>query len=259
MPKISCIIQARMGSTRFPGKNLAPILNADKPNPVCALEMIGAACAKVQEIDQVVIACPTGDEETFRDWAVLQEEYTGKQFFIFGGHPENVYWRVLQAAKFTKTDYIVDITGDCPLIPAWELRRMVRKFLFSQTGEYLSNVFPYRMVPDGWDIQIYTTAAMERHLPAIKWECHTGANLAALSEWQIRYEPVVAFAKAGNLRITLDTREDLEVIRKVARLYMDEGCLGSSVKCRRFLKHLQAQPPEWWTNAAVVAKEVGQG
>jgi spore coat polysaccharide biosynthesis protein SpsF len=258
--KTSVIILARTGSTRFPGKHFAPILNIDKPNPVCALELIHHACTRVMQIDEIVIACPLQDVPVFQEWANAQEEYTGSKYTVFGGDPDNVYARMLAAAIHTGTDVIVDITGDCPLIPVYELQYMVGKFLMAlivKPFEYFSNVFPVRYVPDGWDIQMYTTKAMLKYADQIVWPFHTGVNIPQHSDCILVYNHDPYFKAGADLRITLDTPEDLEVIRKIAPLYMELNCLNTKTKARKFVKHLLQQDPAWWTNREIKPKAVG--
>lgn len=256
--KTACIIQARMGSTRFPGKNLVPILNDGRPNPICALELIHNACARVPEIAAVIIACPLSDVETFQDYADQQLEYTGKEFLVFGGSEDDVYRRVMAAALFYGVDVVVDITGDCPLVPAFEIRRMLQAFLADDGLRYMSNVFPDRLVPDGWDVQIYRTGTMVYNASRVIEKGHSGWNLAQLDPGpQVFMDP--EFPEYGQMRITLDTPEDLQVIKKIAALYMDAQCLDTVEKGRQFLEYLAAQPPEWWDNREIQPKEAGRG
>ena len=266
--KTVCIIQARMGSIRFPGKNLAPILNLESQNPVCALEMIHNACMKTKLIDEVIIACPVKDYVAFRAYAQEQEEYTGKKFFVFGGPEDDVYTRTLLAAKEHRADVIVDITGDCPLISVYELKRMLEAFWppaimpFAVSMHYMSNVFPDRKVPDGMDIQIYSRSIMEYFADRIQQKGHSGWNIYQLAEHThiLPYPRIMARQERyGGYRITLETREDLEVIRKVAPYYMDNGGLDTRKKFQKFLFHLEEQPEEFWDNSKINAKIAGEG
>lgn len=262
MDKTVCIIQARMGSSRLPGKNLLPILNIGNPNPVTALDLIASACEKAGGIDEVVIACPAKDYDVFTEWAALQEEYTGRKFYVFGGSEDNVYQRVLEAAKYRKADTIVDITGDCPLVAAHEIKRVLRQYNEADHTDlkYISNVFPVRYVPDGWDVQVYSTTLMEALECGVECEAHSGWNIfQAAPVSALPYKPEEAYWRAAMLRLTLDTPEDLAVIRKSAERYMTLTCLSTRQKAKRFLGFLRAQNPEWWDNREVEAKKAGEG
>lgn len=258
--KTAAIIQARIGSSRFPGKVLEPILNVDKPNPVCALEMIYNSVMRSEVIDHVIVACPEKDFDVFRKWAAEQEEYSGKKIDVYPGPEDNVFLRVLRCAEAFGVDVIVDITGDCPLVPAYEVRRLVLEY--QRRGLlYASNVFPVRVVPDGWDVQVYSTRAMRHLLESGHVRCaqHSGWNFYAVMGEELPDCSTVDFAWAAWMRLTLDTPEDLAVIRKVAADFADNGYLTNRKNALRFIAGLKDKPAEWWDNSGVVAKEAGRG
>lgn len=258
--KIAVIIQARIGSSRFPGKVLEPILNIDKPNPVCSLELIYNSTMRSGVVDQVIVACPEKDFDVFQKWAATQKEYSGKRIDVFPGMEEDVFQRVLRCAETFGVDVIVDITGDCPLVPAYEVRRLVLEY--QRRGLlYASNVFPVRVVPDGWDVQVYSTVAM-RHLfttKNVKCKQHSGWNFFAVMRDELPDCSVADFARAAWMRLTLDTPEDLAVIRKVAADFANGGYLLNHKKAQQFTRELQGKPTEWWDNRKIIAKEAGRG
>lgn len=265
--KTVCIIQARLGSTRFPGKVLEPILNADKPNGVTALEFIHNCCSHVKAIQEVVIACPERDYDTSSRYAEELLEITGKRFYVFGGSEDNVYQRTLEAARYRGADVIVDITGDCPFVSAWELQQMLTYFLSAVMSpdqhRYMSNVFPLRMVPDGMDIQIYTTEFMAALESGIIEPGHSGWNIfQRATPEEILEHPDGPYSEdhfqASKLRITLDTREDLMVLRKLAPVFMElRSCTKKGLES--FLAYMLSRPPEFWDNRDIRAKTAGEG
>lgn len=265
--KTVCVIQARMGSTRFPGKVVEPILNVDKPNGVTALEFIHNCCSHVKAIQEVVIACPDRDYETFSRYAEELLEITGKRFYVFAGSEDNVYQRTLGAAQYRGADVIVDITGDCPFVSAYELAFMLAGFLaYTKTPaqhHYMSNVFPLRMVPDGMDIQIYTTNFMAALEAGIIEPGHSGWNIwqRATPEEMLEH-PDCPYNQdhfqASKLRITLDTPEDLAVLRKLAPIFMElRPCTKKGLES--FLAFMLSRPSEFWDNRSIRAKTAGEG
>jgi spore coat polysaccharide biosynthesis protein SpsF len=246
---------------------LQPILNADKPNGVTALEFIHNCCSHVKAIQEVVIACPDRDYETFSRYAKEQLEITGKRFYVFAGSEDNVYQRTLGAAQYRGADVVVDITSDCPLVSAYELAFMLASFLATASTPdrhfYMSNVFPLRMVPDGMDIQIYTTEFMAALEAGIIEPGHSGWNIfQRATQEEILEHPDCPFNeehfKASKLRITLDTPEDLMVLRKLAPVFAElRPCTKKGLES--FLAYMLSRPPEFWDNRDIRAKVAGEG
>jgi spore coat polysaccharide biosynthesis protein SpsF len=145
---IAAIIQARMGSTRLPGKVMMPL--AEQP-------MIGHTLKRVQSaqaIDAVILATTThSDDNPLADYA----ESLGVQ--VFRGDEQDVLDRYYQAAKHFSADVIVRITGDCPVIDAAVIDQTVRYFL-ADAVDYASN-FVQRHFPDGLDTEVFSFDALE--------------------------------------------------------------------------------------------------
>jgi len=268
--KTVAIIQCRMGSTRFPGKVLKPILNIREGDAaaICSPEFIYNACKLSGVVDEVVIACPTSDYETFSEYAKELKELTGKHLYVFGGSEENVYQRTLRAAQYRSADIIVDITGDCPFVSSWEIRSMMgtvfdKLYKKQRTFFYYSNVFPERCVPDGMDIQIYSTAFMENNSEDVAQPGHSGWNLYMILEgiWGLYlYENsfLKYYTEITPIRITLDTPEDLEVLRKLAPVFMHLP-MDTKEGTEKWYKYLIGLPDHFWDNSGIVAKEIGDG
>ncbi len=147
---ILAIIQARMGSSRLPGKVLLDL--AGRP-------VLWHAVSRVQKarlVDQVLVA--TTDQpvdEPIRQFCAEQAVR------CFGGSEQDVLDRFVQAARFagaTESDAIVRITADCPLIDPDVIDLVVAAY--QQTGvDYVSNVQPPTF-PDGLDVEVFRFAAL---------------------------------------------------------------------------------------------------
>jgi glutamate-1-semialdehyde 2,1-aminomutase len=146
--KIVAIVQARMGSTRFPGKVMRPI---------CGTAMIGTLLARLagsRRIQQLVLA--TSDAPADQP---LADYVRSLGHAVYRGSESDVLDRYYRAAKEVKADLIVRITGDCPLIDPELVDAVIDKLLESG-ADYASNIVP-PTYPDGLDAEAFTFAALE--------------------------------------------------------------------------------------------------
>lgn len=157
-PKIIVIIQARMGSTRLPGKILKPLAGV----PVLS-HVITRAGAPVG-VDRVVVAVP---KEAASAPALACAKQAGA--FPFEGSEHDVldrYFRAYQAEAEDSgraADYIIRITADCPLIAPDVIDAMIKGTLESGADYGGVNHFPH-----GLDCEIFSAALLKR--------CHTEAK-----------------------------------------------------------------------------------
>lgn len=224
------ILQARMGSTRLPGKMLLPIIDEKG-----ALELMLERVSAAQSIDRIVVATTTLAED---DPLVRLCEKLGIP--CFRGDSANVLDRYYQCALTMARDQVlVRLTGDCPLHDPAVIDRVVGHF---HAGEYdyAANTHPPTF-PDGLDTEVFSFQALER-----AWQ---GATLLSEREHVTYYlysHPELF--RLGNLvldedlsshRWTLDEPADLEFIRQVyASLYP----LGKGFGMHDVLSLLRARP-----------------
>lgn len=148
MKKVA-IVQARMGSTRLPGKVMRPICGTPM------IELLLDRLTNAKELDEIVVATSTS-----ADNAPLVHHLQQLGFACVQGSESNVLERYLQAARQHNADVIIRITGDCPLIDPDLVDQLMSVFL-SADVDYLCNVSP-PTYPDGLDIEIFTRAALEK-------------------------------------------------------------------------------------------------
>jgi spore coat polysaccharide biosynthesis protein SpsF (cytidylyltransferase family) len=139
---VGVIIQARMGSTRLPGKVLLPL--GGKPSIVCVLER----ASQISGIDRIVVATTTLRQDLQLVDAVRSAGY---EAIMPTATPDNVLSRYYWTAKQLKFDTIVRITGDCPLLDPAVSSRVVGVFE-SERWDYVSNRRPATF-PDGFDTE----------------------------------------------------------------------------------------------------------
>jgi glutamate-1-semialdehyde 2,1-aminomutase len=147
--KIVGLIQARMGSTRLPGKVLKKIVG--KP----MIELLLKRLSKSDELDEIVVAT-SDDVENDK----LQSFVESIGYRCTRGSEKNVLNRYYESAKQINADVIVRITADCPLIDPKLVDECVRVYKKSNV-DYFSNVDP-RTYPDGLDISVMSFRSLER-------------------------------------------------------------------------------------------------
>ena len=189
--KSVCIVQARLNSRRLPEKVLLPL------NGHTVIGEVLTRCWKIPDIDQVVCAIPKDDE------ALLKE--ASKYGPVFLGSEDDVLQRYYGAAKMTGADYIVRVTGDCPLISP-ELCGEILWRLKDSGAEYASNCHP-RTFPKGYDCEAFTFKTLER---ANKIDTEREHVTTWMSTNARRINIVAPWKMDG--RLTLDTLNDYRTI-----------------------------------------------
>ncbi|MEA1052745.1 aminotransferase class III-fold pyridoxal phosphate-dependent enzyme [Lamprobacter modestohalophilus] len=197
------IVQARLGSTRFPNKVLSPILG----QPMITLLLQRLALAK--RIDQIVLATsddPRNDQ--------LAEHVLHLGYPVYRGSENDVLDRYYQAAKPYHPNAVARITGDCPLIDPQLVDAVITAFENSG-ADYLANTVPPTF-PDGLDTEVFTFAALERASNEA-----TQANQREHVTPYIResgHFKIAGYAHAEDYsaeRWTVDEPEDLAVVSRV--------------------------------------------
>lgn len=146
--KIIAIIQARMGSTRLPGKVLKKILG----KPMLQLELERISRAKT--LNQIVVA--TSRQPIDAQIARLASKLG---FLVYRGSETDVLSRYYRAAKKFSADTIVRLTGDCPLIDPIIIDQAISKFK-TENCDYVANVH-VRSFPRGMDIEVFSFIALQ--------------------------------------------------------------------------------------------------
>lgn len=204
------ILQARMGSSRLPGKSMMPLYK-NKP----ALELMLERVKQCRSTSEIVVAIPDTPEDD--QIAQLCARLNVK---CFRGSHEDVLDRYYQCAVSLKSpDTIVRLTGDCPLHDPRLIDQVVDYF-HAHSYDYVSNVHP-PTYPNGLDVEVFTFKALEKawhagRLPLerehVTYYIHTHPQLFKLGS-------VTQATDQSLLRWTLDEERDLKFLREVcARL-----------------------------------------
>lgn len=155
-PCTGIIIQARQTSKRFPGKSLAPL--GGKPILQHVIEAAKQIKGNKKYPDPfIIIAVPdTGESEP------LLELANSLGVTNSCGSEENVLERYYKTAKFFKLDYIVRLTADCPLLHPKICSEVLQLLQWRKDKcDYVSNSFPEKTFPKGWDCEAFTMDCLE--------------------------------------------------------------------------------------------------
>ena len=207
--KVVATIEARMTSTRLPGKVLLPA--GGKP----LLQVLVERLRRVGRVDQIVIATtinPTDDG--------VAELGAKLGVGVFRGSEDDVLGRVSGALRAHGADICVEITGDCPLVDPAIIDEALDAFAEANPPRvYVSNSDPQRAVPAGLDVQVFSAEALfqldrEAVDPVdrehVSYGFYRPENAA---RWNPLFVTHPRAAGTADLLVTLDYREDYELIK----------------------------------------------
>lgn len=201
---IVAVLQARMSSSRLPGKVLRPIL--DRPMIGLQLERIRRA----KELDRIVVA--TSDQSGDDPVAAYA---SGEGVDVHRGSLDDVLDRFQTAAARFDAEHVVRLTADCPLADWQVIDDCVR---LHKTGgaDYTSNiVVGHRSYPDGLDVEVMTRSALE----AAWREAAPGPQREHVTPFIIAHPDrflqahLVQTPSLEHVRWTVDTADDFDFVR----------------------------------------------
>jgi spore coat polysaccharide biosynthesis protein SpsF len=215
--KTVCTIEARMTSTRLPGKVLLEA--AGKP----LLEHMIERLRRSRALDEIVIATTA---EASSDPIVALGERLGVG--VFRGSEDDVLARVLGAAEAYDADLIVETTGDCPLIDPATIDEVVARFNEGH-ADYCSNLLE-RTYPIGMAVQAFPTAVLAEVAQLTQDPADREHVSLYIYEHPEQYRlRNVAFDRpeSAELRLTVDTPEDYALVKAVfEELYPRDPAFG---------------------------------
>lgn len=214
-PRVVAIVQARMASSRLPGKVLADLGG----QPVLAW-VVGRA-RRAEGIDQVVVATSVAAEDAIIEAFCREREYPCTR-----GELHDVLDRYVRTAHEFDAEVVVRLTGDCPFIDPEMLSENLSTFLSADPPlDFAANRLPGdRTIPIGLDAEFCTIQALETAWREAQ-EPHQREHVMPFFYEQperfkilhIKHQP-----DYGDFRWTVDTPEDLQLLREVVAHFEDD-------------------------------------
>ena len=208
--KIGIIIQARTGSKRLPNKVLKRI---NKKQNI--LEFLINRLKLSKTINKIIIATTNLKE----DDRILKINSTKIKFFR--GSQNNVLKRYIDAAEKYSINHIIRITADCPFTDPNLIDRMTKKYTNSHFN-YVSNVNP-PSYPNGFDVEIFSLKLAKRSLKNFKTKknmehvTYSIRDKKKSKKLKVKAYNFMYKQNLNNNRLTLETFEDLKIIKKVEK------------------------------------------
>ncbi|OUU30599.1 MAG: hypothetical protein CBB97_00840, partial [Candidatus Endolissoclinum sp. TMED37] len=211
---IGVIIQARVNSKRLPKKVTY------KVNNKTILDYVISQTRKIINIDKIVVATTNNKRDDIINKICIKNNVS-----CFRGSESNVLSRYYEAASRYKFDHIIRVTADCPLIDPTILDKLIFKYLnakvdFAHTGPSFA---------EGLDAEIFSYKTLTK--------CYEYSNLNSEKEHVTLYIhnnrkkfKILTLRRnrfEGNFRFTLDTKEDLIVIKKIINYFKNSENFNS--------------------------------
>jgi spore coat polysaccharide biosynthesis protein SpsF (cytidylyltransferase family) len=208
MLKNLAIIQARMSSTRLPGKVLLPL--SDKP----VLEHVIQRVKNCKLVDKVVVATTDHDSDN-----IIEDWCKKNNFEYYRGSLEDVLDRFYKVASQFKAENILRITADCPVIDSGIIDEVIEKYHEGNFDFYgLSGEFP-----DGLDCTMFSFKALETAWKNSKLQ----SEREHVGPYMLNHPELFAiggykkFKNLGHLRLTLDDPRDYQLLSTIFKKLYD--------------------------------------
>lgn len=201
--KVLCVIQARMNSSRLPGKVILPFAGSS------IIEFIYNRVMKSNLVNKVVVGTSIESSDD-----VLVKLLKEKKINYFRGSLNDVLGRFSSISRKYKPDFIVRITGDCPLVDPQIIDICVKNSV-RENHDYYRLLEPY---PDGLDVEVFNSSAMKiadkeatkdyerEHIGQYFLNNQDDFNLGGINLFESRHQ---------HIRVTLDEEEDYQLLKQL--------------------------------------------
>ena len=203
---IGCIIQARMGSTRLPGKAMLSV-----ENNKTVLDFVIKQLQNCKLVDKIIVATTTLEDDN-----KIANFSKDSGIDCFRGSSDNVLDRYYQCAKEYSVSTIVRIPSDKPLIDPGIVDNLVSVFR-NDSYDYITNFLSNPTFPSGTEVEIFSINALKKawkkaKLPSEK-EHVTPYFPNHKSEFKIKH--IENSENLSHLRWAVDRIEDLDLVRLI--------------------------------------------
>ena len=228
--KIVATIEARMNSSRLPGKVLTDI------GGFTSLECQIRRLRRSKCIDEIILATTVNKSDD-----ILEEFSFLQNCKIFRGSEEDVLSRILGAANLIGGDLQVQITGDCPLIDPRIVDLVIKTFIEEKSYDFVSNEVS-RSYPIGLDCRVFPVSVLRKINKLCKDPIHRSHGSTYIYKGEGKKYFKIKNIKAPEAlnnpdwRWTLDTAEDLEFLKKITSHFKERIIELSSEDLTDWLK-----------------------
>lgn len=238
--KINCIIQARMGSERLPGKVILPILN--KPLILHTLDRL----SKSKYIDKLIVATSDDESESPLVDIVNQNGYE-----VFRGDEKDVLKRYKEASDVFESDVILRVTGDCPMIDSDIVDNVITYYKMNNY-DYVRLDVPNTFIR-GFDVEVFSKKILDQVDKFAK--TNSEREHVTLYIYNNPEKFNIGYIRGNDFynkdyRLCVDTKEDFELISRVYKIFNDEF-----VSAKEIVEYLDENTKLLEINSMVKQKE----
>jgi spore coat polysaccharide biosynthesis protein SpsF (cytidylyltransferase family) len=215
-PHVVALIQARLTSSRLPGKVLAKI------GPWSIVELMSSRLKRSKSIDQIVYVVPNSSEnDTLADYLKIEMSAS-----VVRGDEHDVLGRFMLATESYPADYYVRLTADCPFVCPELVDEVVRTAITKQAS-YVSNTHPPSYA-DGFDVECISAEALrwtnEHATDKISREHVTIGFYSSSMRPKTFTLQNISFSgpSCDWMRLTVDTAADLSACNKLFEYFGDK-------------------------------------
>lgn len=213
MTRVVCVVQARQGSSRLPGKALRPL----KGRPMIAHVLERAKA--IEGLDDVVLATSLRDVDD-----LLADYVAGLRVAVVRGSEQDVLERFWVAASLARADIVMRVTGDCPFLDPAIARDVLALYRIAHAmsgTQYFWNDTLHSGWPDGTDVEVFSIGVLEEaHLKA-----RAQRDREHVTSWIRDYHRVETFycpEDHSQIKLSVDRPEDYDLAQAIAS-YLHEG------------------------------------
>jgi spore coat polysaccharide biosynthesis protein SpsF (cytidylyltransferase family) len=200
--RVICVVQARFGSSRLPGKALRPV--AGRPMIAHVVER----AQRIPGIDDLVLATSDQDRDD-----LLAETVSGLGCAVVRGSEHDVLDRMFVAATLTRADVVVRVTGDCPCLDPDVGGQVLT--LQRDVGGYVWNDTSRSGYPDGTDVEVFPYLMLE----VATRRARSTRDREHVTPWiRDHYDVTTLVASTFDyswVKLSVDTFDDLERVRAI--------------------------------------------
>lgn len=240
------IIQARMGSARLPGKVLMNI--GKKP----VLHWVIERVKRAKLIDKVIVATSNKEKDDVIE-KLCKKLGTG----CFRGSEEDVLARFYEAAKVQKADIIVRITADAPFVDPLIIDKII-KIHFKNKNDYTANDTE-NSYSRGMDVEVFNFESLEKANFNAKKTYQREHITPFIYEhpeiFKIEISKAEGILKRPRFRLCVDTKEDLQLIRKIYKALSESK---EEINIYNIIQLLDSNPKLAEINANARQKKLGE-